>query len=626
MPYSPPIEATPAGFSPPAPPRGTEGLDYTVSPRVRRGASARTHERQHGEPVFRPLRIFTLNASASRLDGAIALVNVPYEPLEPGPVGRLFEVVDDGFTGEPPSPALDLDHPFVLMSQGVSPSVSDPRFRAQMAYAVCSTTYAAFRQALGRDIAWGFAPPSDRLRVRCCVADGDRNAFYDPRRGEIRLGAFIADDVVRGRNVPRGLVCTALQHDVVAHEMSHALLDGLRARFLHASNPDVLAFHEAFADLVALFQRFTYRDVVRAAVRATRGDVGCSGLLTRIGEQFAETAGLGDALRNAVGGTKRSYADVTLPAHERGEILLSAVFQAFRTVYRRKTSRYLRLATDGTGELPPGEISDLLADVLTEQASKLASQFLGICIRAIDYCPPIDLTFGEYLRAVITADADLVPDDPWGYREAWIDAFRAHGIYPPGVKALTEDALLWQPPDVPVPPASALSFAELEFAGDPAHPASAEELERQARALGELVADPRYLAAFGLAGAEHPALEGDAVDLPLIESIRSSRRIGPNGQVVFDLVAEVIQRRRARLADDAVGPLVDFYGGATIILDPLGQVRYVIRKSVLHPERLQGQRDYVTGPGAALFGEVDGEIVPVAAPFRMLHSEGRGGA
>ena len=33
------------------------------------------------------------------------------------------------------------------------------------------------------------------------------------------------------------------------------------------------AFHEAFADLVALFQRFSYQDVVRANLVRTSGDL-----------------------------------------------------------------------------------------------------------------------------------------------------------------------------------------------------------------------------------------------------------------------------------------------------------------------------------------------------------------
>ena len=43
----------------------------------------------------------------------------------------------------------------------------------------------------------------------------------------------------------------------VSRVYDDALLDGLRANFTHPSDGDVLAFHEAFADLVAIFQHFS---------------------------------------------------------------------------------------------------------------------------------------------------------------------------------------------------------------------------------------------------------------------------------------------------------------------------------------------------------------------------------
>ena len=64
---------------------------------------------------------------------------------------------------------------------------------------------------------------------------------------------------------------------------------------------------------------------------------------------------------------------------------------------------------------------------------KAARHVLTMCIRALDYCPPVDLTFGEYLRALITADYDLVPGRRRGYRVALIEAFRQRGIYPTDV-------------------------------------------------------------------------------------------------------------------------------------------------------------------------------------------------
>ncbi len=83
-------------------------------------------------------------------------------------------------------------------------------------------------------------------------------------------------------------------------------------------------------------------------------------------------------------------------------------------------------------------------------ASTVARHVLDICIRALDYCPPVDITFGEYLRALITADADLVPNDKYGYRTAFIEAFRNRGIYPFDVKNLSPGSLLWEPPPLPL--------------------------------------------------------------------------------------------------------------------------------------------------------------------------------
>ena len=48
-------------------------------------------------------------------------------------------------------------------------------------------------------------------------------------------------------------VFTCLSHDVIVHELTHALLDGLRPHFTIPTQIDVLAFHEAFADLIACF-------------------------------------------------------------------------------------------------------------------------------------------------------------------------------------------------------------------------------------------------------------------------------------------------------------------------------------------------------------------------------------
>jgi hypothetical protein len=242
--------------------------------------------------------------------------------------------------------------------------------------------------------------------------------------------------------------------------------------------------------------------------------------------------------------------------------------------------------------LPEGEIPDVLANLLTERACRLASQFLTICIRAIDYCPPVDLALGDYLRAMITADAEVERGDKWGYREALMRSFRRRGLFPRHVDYMTEEAVRWQRPARPIRIAG-LAFRRLRFDGDPGLPADARELERQARTLGDFVSDPAHAADFHLIppGQKLPA-GVEYASLPRIESVRTARRATPDGRIVFDLVAEVIQSGTVRID----GELVDTVGGCTIVIDPQGEVRYLIFKSLASESRRKRQMEAIKGP------------------------------
>ncbi|MBA2558409.1 MAG: hypothetical protein H0V07_00700, partial [Propionibacteriales bacterium] len=72
---------------------------------------------------------------------------------------------------------------------------------------------------------------------------------------------------------------------------------------------------------------------------------------------------------------------------------------------------------------------------------------LTVCLRAFDFLPPYDVTFSDFLRALVTSDRALFPSDGGGLRTAFIDAFRRRGIYPTGVISLGESSLIW--PTVP---------------------------------------------------------------------------------------------------------------------------------------------------------------------------------
>jgi hypothetical protein len=610
-----------------------EGKDFLIAENVTRAMKGQREEPDDDALIYRPLKIFALDPSVSRLEGATAVVNVDYEPLTEGPRGRFFKVDNSTAGVDPPRSKLRLDDPDILVTSGVNPSTFDERFHEQMVYAVSSLVHTAFRNALGRQLTWGFLRPEDnrtQLLIKPRALPDSSNSHYNRETGELRFGYYKS----RATESYPGTVYACLSHDTVAHETTHALLDGLRAHFSLPMSADVLAFHEGFADVVAVFQHFSYEQVVRAAIRKSGGDLSRADLLTGIARQLGQTNRESrSSLRSAIEyisdepkeGEKKPLRiyDPNLESHDLGSVLLFAVFEAFINVFRRKTQRLVRLATGGSGHLPPGDMPLDLQAALAEKASKLASQFLTMCIRAVDYCPPVDITFGEYLRAVITADKDLVRDDTWAYREAWIDAFRRYHIFPNSVSDLSEESLLWHSPkklkyeDIVIPE---LAFAKLQFQGDPAWPADANELRRQACELGKIVTTEKLMPLFGLVKEGNHELNGDKVALPKIQSIRSSRRIGPSGQVVFDIVAEVTQRRIAHVEGEAQP--CNFYGGSTIIIDPRGKIRYVVQKRVSHNARLQKQIEFLNSLQGLDFKEsFYGQESTKPNFFMMLHEK-----
>ena len=416
-------------------------------------------------PNVRPLRGYSFDPSLSvQLDTALvneAVFKVRWEKeLEKGPVGDYLEIVDFDPASHCFYAPVDLNDPYILAQDGLMPSESNPQFHQQMAYAVELTTIQNFEKALGRRALWSSYRDKEekeflqRLRIYP-HALRQANAYYSPTKKALLFGYFPASSGAPGDHVPNGVVFTCLSHAIIAHETTHALLDGMHRRFIENSHRDTLAFHEAFADIVALFQHFSFPAVLRQQIAKTKGDLASQSLLGQLAQQFGRAIGQYGALRDAIGEfnveenkwqprqpNPNDYQTVVEP-HERGAILVAAVFEAFLSIYKCRVADLLRIASNGTGILTPGELHPDLVNRLADEAAKSAQQVLNMCIRALDYCPPVDITFGDYLRAIITADTDLFADDELGYRIAFIEAFRRRGIYPRDIRTLSEESLVW---------------------------------------------------------------------------------------------------------------------------------------------------------------------------------------
>ena len=648
-------------------------------------------------PQNRRLRVFSFDPmSATDLDGRGAehlTIDLPWEfadgdRLEPGPVGEYLEVVDYDPASGCFYPPVDLNHPHVLAQDGLAPSEGDPRFHQQMAYAVAMATIRKFEEALGRVALW--APRLERDRATGEVVKSARpedefvrrlriyphglrqaNAYYHPDKKALLLGYFPAPGSDVGRNLPGGMVFSGLSHDILAHETTHALLDGLHRDLTEPSNPDVYAFHEAFADVVALFQHFAHPEVLRPQIAAARGDLRREGALGVLAAQFGEATGHRAGLRQYLGRKDESGRWVPIvpdkgaigreaEPHARGAILVAALFRAFVNIYENRVADLRRIATGGTGVLAEGDLHPDLVDRMAGEAAKAAGHMLAMCIRALDYIPPVDLTFGEYLRALITADHDLVRDDDRRYRVSVVAAFRDWGIYPGDVRSLSVDSLLWCPPEVSAfqDTVEALRAGGTELS-IPAGPdgSGGVRLEDWGLRSDRLRAFVRMRTAgawfhgwlrdhvkdgrdsfLGLAlGDDAPrSIRRGRDGRPTFEvhAMRPCRRIGPDGQQRSDIVVEVVQRRKAsfdpdrqRALDrgdvpwDALDRDFSFRGGCTLIIDAeTGDVRYCVRKSIRQDGRLEAERRFRQGT----FGDRVGGIYLASDddqgnPFGFLH-------
>lgn len=687
------------------------------------------------QPPARSLKVYALDPSAGNYIGNIMTMRVKWEEdLKPGPVSRNVAVIDYDAAHDCYYPPIDLNHPWVLARGGLDPSESDPRFHQQMVYAVATETIERFEAALGRHIHWRRADrprnwkgsestwrKTDDIWTLSLFPHAmiQANAYYSPEAKGILFGYFKAEKRNQGRNLPGQRVFTCLSHDIIAHEMTHAILDGMRTYFTEATNPDVLAFHEGFADLAALFAHFSHKEALLDTIQKTGGQLyqfeltpnaapTTSGTdededvdedtsdedtdetdeefadsedsdegedeeakkprettlveqqpmrnpLIDLAQQFGEASGMNRGLRSALGVKANSNAINTRidDVHFRGSILVAAVFDAYFTVYLKRTADLYRIYHAGGGATIPEELPGPLARMIAEQASNTAAEFFQLCARAIDYCPPVDITFGDFLRALITVNLDLKAEDGRAVRDALMQAFRARGIYPETASFFTEDALCWprvpkwpknpDPPDpVPTPAADALPPVKAVIKDpktgqvnlDPKTGApiptklvfgnpnglTKEEKDINGAVLRQYAEENAARLGFD----DDPALAPEYK--PYAPSFHPVFRVGTDGSLRTDMVVELVQTRRVPFDEKlpSAGSF-PFRAGVTLIIsapdidfgtagDP--EVRFAIKKG-FDDKRLANQRQYNLAMGLAN-GDTD-DPNHFQANFGLLH-------
>jgi hypothetical protein len=498
-----------------------------------------------------------------------ARVRIPAESLGPGPCGYRVHCIDYDATSDTyydtnvPEDRDAYEEP--TDARGVAQYnerlLNDPSFHCQNVYALLMKTLARFESALGRRLAWGFGA-GHQLKV-APHAFSEANAYYSEEDQALLFGYFQSIDT-------GSTVFTCLSHDVIVHEATHALIDGMRTRYTERSSADQAAFHEGLADVVALLSIFALPTIAEVIIdnsfdpdenllrveaitpQALRASIG--GLADEVGAGISGVRGepLRRSMELAPGPDYLGQAEYQEP-HRRGEVLVAAMMNAFLLMWSERLSR---LGEKRKGMLDRAKV--------VEEGADLAGILLTSAIRALDYAPPVHITFNDYLSALLTADQEMRPgsDDRYRLRENVRNSFASYFI---GLPKGTDAQGMWQTPG------QNLRYERTHF----------EPMQRDADEVFHFVWENRGPDRLGL----------DTQAYTRVESVRPCTRVGEDGFTLRETVAEYVQILKVHIGElpelglDKPEGIPDeleiyLYGGGTLIFDEYGHLKYHVNNRV----------------------------------------------
>ncbi|MGW8225742.1 MAG: hypothetical protein ACWGOY_08410 [Anaerolineales bacterium] len=285
----------------------------------------------------------------------------------------------------------------------IEKTVRNPYFHQLNVWAVVQRVLEFYEeeQALGRPVPWGF--DGNRLIVVPHAGYGE-NAFYDQNSKSLQFYYF-------GDQEKPGFTC--LSFDIIAHETGHAVLDGIRPFYNQVSSVQTAAFHEFVGDLTAILLALFNRDIRQFVSQTTEGKLAEADVLANIAPEFGNEVQGRPYLRTAFNDQTMADVQDSLSPHNVSQVLTGAMFDILTGI----ATKHLEKNLDSTREVSPDQALWWAAD-----------RFRRVALQPLDLCPPCDIQFIDYAKAVIRNDLLTNPVDEQGYRQIMLDIFHQRGL------------------------------------------------------------------------------------------------------------------------------------------------------------------------------------------------------
>jgi hypothetical protein len=353
-------------------------------------------------------------------------IEIPPDHLQPGPSDERIYVRDPIVEKEP--------YEFPMMPPYVGdvypPAEAGPdghfdhlepnsrQFVAAHAYASVRRVLDVWESYLAHPIVWHFADTYERLEIIPSLDWNNAQSGY----GYLELGQDRAPD---GRTYPY-----ALNFDVIAHEVGHAILFSLfGVPTTSITEGDYAPFHEASADLISLLSFLHFDSGVERLLRHCNGNLLVLNELNRIAELVGDR-------QIRLASNSRRMSEVTDEVHDRSRPFTGAIFDAIVDDY------HARLVKDG---LADAQLLDVDIREVDEPAMERISTFTKGAFRSqpFQFKSALVAARDDVARALAMVWPRLDPND-LTFESVALELLDVCAQYEPTLVANIEENFRWR--------------------------------------------------------------------------------------------------------------------------------------------------------------------------------------